>query len=128
MLSITRGRSLATQAPAGLVGDECIPQAAQPPGLIPSEPPRAACPINPRPRNMPEFRAACAVALGAGVKEYPACQVMPGMHMYHNGRFLEVVQILREPQQPVHVEIWLEGSGIVSARVADLEAPIYCLA
>lgn len=78
---------------------------------------------------MPEFKAACIVALGADVKEYPACQVMPGMQMYHNGRFLEVVQTLREPhEQPVHVEIWLEGSGIVSARVADLEAPIYCLA
>jgi len=130
MANATWGRSLATTtAPAGPVGDESIPRAAQPPGLVPSELPRAGCPINPRPRNMPEFRAACAVALGAPVKEYPACQVMPGMQVYHNGRFLEVTQTLREPHHfPVHVELWLEGHGIVSARVADLEAPLYCLA
>jgi len=95
--------------------------------LVPSEPPRAGCPVNPRPRNLPEYKAACRAAEGASVVELNACQVMPDRSVYHNGRFLIV--LTQERGDPNgHVELWLAGPGVDAVRVADMDAPIYCLA
>ena len=100
---------------------------AQPPGLIPGT--LAACPAEctPRPRNLPEYKAACHAADGAPVVELAACQVMPDRSVYHNGRFL-LVRTQERGDPDGHVELWLTGDGIEAVRVADMDAPIYCLA
>lgn len=99
----------------------------QPPGLIPGS--LAVCPAEctPRPRNLAEYQAACRTAEGAPVAEVMACQVMPGRSAYHNGRFLTVYSQERGDPDG-HVELWLTGDGIDAVRVADMDAPIYCLA
>jgi hypothetical protein len=59
--------------------------------------------------------------------ELNACQVMPDRSVYHNGRFLIV--LTQERGDPDgHVELWLSGPGVDAVRVADIDAPIYCLA
>jgi len=127
MPSITRGRSLATQPPEGFVGDDASPSAAQPPGLIPSEPPRAGCPINPRPRNLPEYQAADRAAQGEAIAEYNACEIIEGMQVYQSGRFLAVVGAERNPRGDV--EITMHGAdNLVAIRVASMTAPVYVLA
>lgn len=126
MIDSTWGRSLATTAPAGSVGDESFPPAAQQsPGLIPGT--LAAYPgCTPRPRNLAEYRAACVVAVGASVIEHRACEIVPGAQVYHGGRFLTVLTTDRGDTG--HVELRLEGYGIVAIRLADLDAPVYVLA
>lgn len=98
---------------------------AQPPGLVPSELPRAGCPVAPRPRNMADYRAACAAAVGAPVKEINACDAMPGMRVWHSGHFLTVSNNLRDGNE---VELLLVGPGYVASRYTTLETPLYCLA
>ena len=125
MPNITWGRSLATQALPGSVGDECIPPAAQPPGLIPGS--LATCPAEctPRPRNLADYRAACAAAAGEPVKEINACDAMPGMRIWHSTHFLTVSSALRDGGV---VELLLIGTGYVASRYTLLDTPLYRLA
>lgn len=144
MLDTTWGRSLATTlAPAGPVGDESIPRAAQPPGLVPSELPRAACPANPRPRNQRAYSAACAAAEGEAVREYDAFEVDKGMHAWCGGHFLTVVEasiktvgqiaelVFSSEEARTHrfVLLRLKGDGATTGWiVGELDTPVYCLA
>jgi len=145
MAYATWGRSLATTtAPAGPVGDESIPRAAQPPGLIPSELPRAACPINPRPRNERAYKAACAAAEGEKVADYDAFEVEEGMRAFCGGSFLTVIEAqlkhlndfkeLRDQFGQTtlahpFVLLRLEGDGATTGwLIGELDTPVYCLA
>lgn len=144
MLDTTWGRSLATQAPAGPVGDDTIPPAAQPPGLVPSELPRAACPINPKPRNDRAYKAACAAAEGEPVREYDAFEVEEGMRAWCCGHFLTVSEVLHKRLgdfEELHrqfteaslahpfVLLMLEGNGTTTGWIiGELDTPVYCLA
>jgi hypothetical protein len=126
------------------VGDECIPQqAAQPPGLVPSELPRAACPVNPRPRNQRVYSAACASADGEPVTEYDAFEVEPGQRAWCGGSFLTVVEakvmtvgqiselIFSSESARSHrfVVLRLEGNGATTGWIiGELDTPVYCLA
>lgn len=125
MLSIPRGRSLATRPPDGPVGDDTIPPAAQPPGLIPGTLTTCPAECTPRPRNLPEYRAACAAAAGEPVTEITACQAMPGMQVWHGNHFLTVSSNLRDGDA---VEILLVGKGYVASRYTQLNTPMYRLA
>lgn len=142
MAYATWGRSLATTAPPGSVGDDAIPPAAQPQGLVPSELPRAACPINPRPRDELAFKAACAAAEGDPVKEYDACVIVPGMRAWREGRFMTVTQAKRkrvgdivgplvgtyESRREQVMDLRFESAGETEWIFAKLNDPIYCLA
>ncbi|MFL6113242.1 MAG: hypothetical protein ACJ786_18065 [Catenulispora sp.] len=64
----------------------------QPPGLVPSETPRAGCPIAPRPRNQRTYAAACAAAQGDPVAEFDASEIVPGMRAWVGSRFLPVIE------------------------------------
>lgn len=127
MLDITRGRSLATTAPApDRVGDESFPSAAQQlPGLTPGildEYPGCT----PRPRNLPEYQAACQAAQGEAVIECSAFEVTAGMQMYQGGRFLAITDVKRSPTGDV--EVAMRGHGVAALRVASMTAPVYVLA
>jgi len=101
---------------------------AQPPGLVPSEPPRAGCPINPRPRNLPEYQAACRAAQGDDVAERKACEIVPGAHLYHDGRFLDVVGIDRlDPHGDVELRL-ASDDGLHVVRVVPTNTAVYVLA
>lgn len=143
MLDITRGRSLATQPPEGFVGDESFPPAAhQPPGLVPSELPRAACPINPRPRIPDQYTAACLAAEGDRVHELDACQVGPGARIWHMRRFATVTQAEQKrvsditgsafsgeaARNHVFVILRLDDADATGWLLAELGAPVYVLA
>lgn len=146
MLDTTWGRSLATtQPPAGSVGDECIPQqAAQPPGLVPSELPRAGCPVNQRPRNAAVYKAACAAAEGEPVIERDAFEVEPGERAWCGGSFLTVIDALpmrlgdfsdlhkqfsQETLAHPFILLRLEGDGTTTGWIiGELDTPVYCLA
>lgn len=134
-------QSIAQRRPPRPGGD--VPsQAAQPPGLVPSELPRAACPINPRPRNLREYQSACAGADGAPIQELDAWQVAPGMHAWSGGRFLPVVRADRMTVSQIpglsfvsesarthpFALIRLEGDGAAGWIVGELDTPVYCLA
>ena len=125
MLSIDVGKVSRHPAPAGPVGDDAIPQAAQqPPGLIPGI--LDAYPgCTPRPRNLPEYQAACRAAQGEAVVEYNACQVMPGMQAYQSGRFLTVTSTMSSPGGDV--ELTMVIADIVAIRVASRTVPVYVL-
>lgn len=142
MAYATWGRSLAT-APAGPVGDESIPRNAQPPGLVPSELPRAACPVNPRPRNLRAYQAACKVADGKPVIEHDAFEVEPGQRAWCGGSFLTVIEarvmtvgqipdlVFSSEQARAHrfVLLRLEGDGATTGWIiGELDTPVYCLA
>lgn len=115
---------------------------AQPPGLVPSELPRAACPINPKPRDPEQYRAACAAAEGAAVNEYSACALVPGMHAWRSGRFLIVTEAKRkrvgdivgplvgtyETRSEQVMELRFEGPEGAEWLLAGLNDPIPCLA
>lgn len=129
MQSITRGRSLATTVPPGRVGDESFPSAAQQlPGLIPGT--VAAYPgCTPRPRNLPEYQAACLVAAGEPVVEYNACQVVEGMRVYWpwRRRFLEAIGADRMGPGP-DVELRLAETGLYVINIIPATTPVYVLA
>lgn len=127
MLTSPRGRSLATEAPAGFVGDAPLPPAAQqPPGLTPGI--LDAYPgCTPRPRNLPEYQAACRAALGEPVREHPACEIVPDMRVYYSGRFLTVVGIDRHDPH-ADVELRLTEDDLYVIRVLPTIAPVYALA
>jgi len=126
------------------VGDESIPRAAQPPGLIPSEPPRAGCPINPRPRNRRAYEAACMAAEGERVTEYNAFEIEEGMLAWCGGAFLAVTnaKIMRlgdfEEMRKQFTEstlahqfvlLRLQGRGATTGWIiGDLDTPVYVLA
>lgn len=116
-----------------------------PPQLIPSELPRAACPINPRPRNQRAYNAACAAAEGDPVREYDAFEVEEGMRAWCCGSFLMVVaaRLMRVGQiddpgvkflsedSRNHPFVLLQLSGAGQATgwlIGDLDTPVYCLA
>lgn len=116
---------------------------AQPPGLVPSEPPRAGCPIAPRPRNLPEYQAACVAAEGAPVAEHNACNVTPGMQAWHCGHFLSVTGAERKTIGDIAGLTWVSekyrahpfmvlalsrSDGITGWLLADFDAPVYVLA
>jgi hypothetical protein len=107
------------------VGDDTIPPAAQPPGLIPGT--LATCPAEctPRPRNLREYQAACAAAEGEPVVEIDACQAMPGMEVWHSSHFLTVSSNLRDGDD---VELLLVGNGYVAIRYTKLNTAMYRLA
>jgi hypothetical protein len=144
MAYATWGRSLATTAPPGLVGDETIPPAAQPPGLIPGT--RATCPAEctPRPRNPRVYKAACAAAEGEPVREYDAFEVEDGMRAFCGGSFLTVIEAqlkhlndfkeLRDQFGQTtlahpFVLLRLEGGGATTGwLIGELDTPVYCLA
>lgn len=145
MLSIDVGKVSRHPAPAGPVGDESFPQAAQQPlGLTPSELPRAACPINPRPRNQRAYNAACAAAQGEPVREYDAFEVEEGMRAWCGGSFLTVTdarhmhlgdfeELHRQFNQTelAHpfVLLLLTGPGTATGWIiGDLDTPVYVLA
>ena len=116
-----------------------------PPQLIPSELPRAACPINPRPRNQRAYSAACAAAKGEKVTEYDAFEVEEGMRAWCCESFLTVVaarhmsvsqindsslKFLSESSRS-HPFVLLQLSGAGQATgwlIGDLDTPVYCLA
>lgn len=143
MLSITRGRSLATTAPAGSVGDECIPPAAQPPratpGILTMYP---GC--TPRPRNRRVYEAACVAADGEHVIELDAHQITPRMRAWCGGSFLTVVearlmclgdidelrtQIGEVARAHQFVLLQLNGDGATTGwLIGELDTPVYCLA
>jgi hypothetical protein len=131
MLSIPWGRSLATTAPPGSVGDECIPPAAQPPGLIPGI--LATYPgCTPRPRNLVEYRAACNAAEGDHVEEINAVNVMPGATIWHGGhqdgedwiggRWVSAIGTLRDAST-VEIDFVSDGGG--GTRWAAYDTPVY---
>jgi hypothetical protein len=142
MLSIPWGRSLATLSPpAGLVGDEAIPRAAQPPGLIPGT--LAACPAEctPRPRNLPAYRAACHAAQGEAVREFDAAEIVPDMRVWSGARFLTVAAVEHKrvadikdvlateaARAHLYVEMRLDGAEASGWLLAEPDAPVYCLA
>ena len=98
------------------------------PQLIPSEPPRAGCPVNPRPRNLPEYQAACRAAQGDDVAERKACEIVPGAHLYHDGRFLDVVGIDRlDPHGDVELRL-ASDDGLYVVRVVPTTTAVYVLA
>jgi hypothetical protein len=127
------------------VGDECIPQqAAQPPGLVPSESPRAGCPVNPRPRNLRAYQAACAAANGGPVQEFDAEDIVPRMRAWCGGHFLTVIEAslmclgdiesLRDQFGQTtlahqFVLLRLKGGGATTGWIiGELDTPVYCLA
>jgi hypothetical protein len=95
-----------------------------PPGLIPGT--LTACPAEctPRPRDAAAYRAACQAAQGEPVQEIDACQVMPGMRVWHINGFLAVSSILRDGNT---VELLLTGPGYVASRYCTLDTPLYRL-
>jgi len=127
--------------PFGSGGVEPSPT-AQPPGLIPSELPRAGCPVVPRPQNMEQWRAACKAAQGAPVKEYKARVLVPGMQAWRSGRFLTVVEAKRkrvgdivgplvgtyETRSKIIMELRFEGPEGAEWLLANLDDTIACLA
>jgi hypothetical protein len=74
---------------------------------------------------MPEYQAACRAALGEPVEEINACQVMPGMRIWHNSHFLTASSNLRDGTS---VELLLYGTGYVASRYCTLDTPVYRLA
>lgn len=145
MLDITRGRSLATTAPApDRVGDESFPSAAQqPPGLTPGI--LTMYPgCTPRPRNKRVYDAACAVAEGRQVQELDASQIVPGMHAWCGGSFLTVAdawhmhlgdikslenQITSATAAHPFVLLRLAGGSFTTGWIiGELDTPVYVLA
>ena len=114
------------------------------PQLTPSEPPRAACPVNPRPRDDRAYKAACTAAEGEKVKEYNAVKVEAGMRAWCNSRFLTVVKAQHmhlSDFQELHkqftetalahpfVLLLLAGDGATTGWIiGELDTPVYCLA
>lgn len=115
---------------------------AQPPGLVPSEPPRAACPITPRPRIPEQYKAACAAAEGDPVCELNACDVTPGAQVWHCGHFLTVTCAERKTIGDIAGLTWvsesnrahpfmvlaLGGRDRTGWLLADFDTPVYVLA
>jgi hypothetical protein len=142
MLSIPWGRSLATPSPpVGLVGDDVIPQAAQPPGLIPGT--LATCPTTctPRPRDLPAYRAACHAAQGEPVQELDASEIVPDMRVWTGVRFLTAAAVKHKrvadigdflateaARAHLYVEMRLDGAEVAGWLLAELDAPVYVLA
>lgn len=143
MLSITRGRSLATRPPDGPVGDDAIPQAAQPPGPEPGV--LTMYPgCTPPPRNMRVYRAACAAASGERVQEFDASEIVPRMRAWCGGSFLTVIEArlmslgqveeLRDQFSATalahqFVLLRMEGDGATTGwLIGELDTPVYCLA
>lgn len=116
----------------------------QPPGLVPSELPRAACPINPRPRNRRVYEAACAAAEGEPVIELDAEDIVPPMRAWCGGSFLTVVEVrlmclgdIAELHTQINdagrahrfMLLRLEGDGTTTGwLIGELDTPVYCLA
>lgn len=129
----------------GSVSDEGVfsrtaPSAAQ---LIPSELPRAACPVNPRPRNLRVYQAACAAAVGEAVTELDAQQITPCMRAWSGGHFLTVIEArhmrlgdIKEfelfgetTRSHEFMVLRLGGDGITTGwLVGELDTPVYVLA
>lgn len=144
MLSIDVGKVSRHPAPAGPVGDDAIPQAAQqPPGLIPGI--LTMYPgCTPRPRNKRAWDAACAAAQGEPVQEFDASGVTPGMRAWCGSSFLAVVdawhmhlgdikslenQITSQAATHPFVLLRLEGNGCVTGWIiGELDTPVYVLA
>jgi hypothetical protein len=105
--------------------DEPFSEHPSEPRLIPGS--RTTCPAEctPRPRNLPEYKAACAGAAGEPVREINACQAMPGIRIWHSSHFLTVSSNLRDGNR---VELLLYGTGYVASRYCALDTPVYCLA
>lgn len=110
--------------------------------LTPSEPPRAGCPVAPRPRNARAYRAACDAAQGDPVIEVDACTIVPGMRAWSGSTFLTVAEarhltvgdipgmLFATAERRRHPFVVLRladacGSGW---RFAELDAPVYVLA
>lgn len=129
MLTSPRGRSLATEAPAGFVGDAPLPPAAQqPPGLTPGIlDAYPGCTL--RPRNLPEYRAACRAAAGEPVTEYSACEIVEGMRVYWPWRdqFVTAIGMDRLTPEP-DVEIRLAEPGLYVINIVPATTPVYVLA
>jgi len=111
--------------------------------LIPTEPPRAACPINPRPRNRRVYEAACAAAEGEKVVEYDAFEIEEGMLVWCGGSFLTVVaarlmhlgdfeelhrQFTGSTLAHQFVLLRLQGRGATTGWIiGELDTPVYAL-
>jgi hypothetical protein len=111
------------------------------PQLIPGT--LAACPVEctPRPRNLPEYQAACRAALGERVEEYNACLLVPGMRAWREGRFLAVTLAERkcvgdivgplvgtyETRREQVMDLRFEGDCDTEWLLAKLDTPVYCL-
>lgn len=112
--------------------------------LTPSEPPRAGCPVAPRPRNQRVYSAACAAACGEPVAELDASDVTPRMRAWCGGSFLTVIearhmrlgdvaelytQIGETGRAHQFVLLRLQGAGATTGwLIGELDTPVYCLA
>jgi hypothetical protein len=125
--------------PFGSGGVEPSPT-AQPPGLIPSELPRAACPVAPRPRNPQQYRAACTAAEGDRVYELLARQVVPGEILWHCGHFLRVADVqclsyadipdvpsTEDTRNQKYMQLRLDDAAASGWLLADPTTPVCCL-
>lgn len=143
MAYATWGRSLATTAPPGSVGDDTIPPAAQPSGATPDI--LTMYPgCTPQPRNRRVYEAACVAAHGEFVTELDASQVTPRMHAWCGGSFLTVVearhmhlgdikdldtQINESARAHPFVLLQLERDGVTTGWIiGELNTPVYVLA
>lgn len=143
MLSIDVGKVSRHPAPAGPVGDDAIPQAAQPPGPTPGI--LTMYPgCTPRPRNKRVYDAACAAAEGQRVQELDASQIVPGMHAWCGGSFLTVAdawhmhlgdikslenQITSATAAHPFVLLRLAGDRFTTGWIiGELDTPVYVLA
>jgi len=113
--------------------------------LTPAELPRAACPINPKPRNERVYKAACAAAEGEKVIDYDAFEVEEGMQAFCCGSFLTVIAVshlrvsqINDPnlrflseESRNHPFVLLQLQGDRQATgwlIGELDTPVYVLA
>jgi hypothetical protein len=109
-------------------GAEPSPIAA-PPGLIPGTLTACPTPCTPRPRNLPEYQAACRVAQGETVAERNACEIVEGMRVYWpwRDRFVTAIGMDRLNPEP-DVELRLAEPGLYVISIVPATTPVYVLA
>ena len=80
--------------------------------------------INRRPRDLPQFQAACAASEGRPVLELDAFAALPGMTVWHLGTFRTITSVKRDGAT---VSLWMLGDGPVPSRYLDGGLPLYRL-